>query len=252
MLATHLCGNRLLDARSDRDRERMYPGLQVRSMQRDDLSHQRGAIFGHVDFPIDAVLSVVVTFLNGDVCEVGTVGCEGFLEADAVLDVDYARRTSYCQVAGRIVRMPLATFRSEMRSSAPFARTVRRNVSARLFTSEVLTACNLKHALIERCARWMLMTRDRVGRNEFPLTHDLLSIMLGVRRAGVSMAAASLQQQGAISYRRGNVTVRDDALLRAAACECYEASKDAYAWSLRDDDVEIDVPPNEDRILRRG
>ncbi len=241
MLATHLCGNRLLDARSDRDRERMYAGLNILTMQRDDPSQERGELYRHVDFPIDAVLSVVAIFVNGDVCEVGTIGCEGFLDADAALDVDTTRRTSYCQVPGRIVRMPLATFREELRSSAPFARTVRRNVSARLFSSEVLTACNLRHALIERCARWILMTRDRVGRNEFPLTHDLLSIMLGVRRAGVSIAAASLQQSGAISYRRGNVTVRDEAMLRLAACECYEASRDAFDWSLRDDDVELDA-----------
>jgi len=133
MIATYLCGNRLLDARPNRDRERTAAGMHVRTLNRRDFAHGSGEPFGHVDFPIDAVLSVFANFVNGDVCEVGTVGCEGFLEAEAALEVDTARRPSSCQVAGRVVRMPIETFRQELRFSAPFARIVRRNVSARLF-----------------------------------------------------------------------------------------------------------------------
>jgi CRP-like cAMP-binding protein len=232
MLATNLYGNHLLDVRPERDRERMAPGLHVRAMERREPTHQRGERLQHVDFPIDAVMSVVATFANGDVCEVGTVGCESFVEADAALDSDTARRNVFCQVAGNVVRMPVGAFEQELRSNAAFARSIRRNVSARLFTSEQFTACNLKHPLIERCARWLLMTRDRVGRDDFPLTHDLLSIMLGVRRAGVTAAAAALQVTGAISYQRGHVVVRDVALLVRAACECYQYSKDVFEQSL--------------------
>jgi hypothetical protein len=240
MIATYLCGNRLLDARPNRDRERTAAGMHVRTLNRRDFAHESGEPFGHVDFPIDAVLSVFANFVNGDVCEVGTVGCEGFLEAEAALEVDAARRPSSCQVAGRVVRMPIETFRHELRSSAPFARIVRRNVSARLFSAEQFTACNVKHVLLERCARCILMTRDRVGRDEFALTHDVLATMLGVRRASVSVAAETLQQRGAIRYRRGIVVVSDADLLSAAACECYETSKHAFERSLRDDDVAFD------------
>ncbi len=242
MIATHLYGNRLLDAYPNRDDERTAGGMHVRTLDRLETSHDAGEPFGHVDFPIDAVLSVFATFLNGDVCEVGTVGCEGFLEAEAALDVGAAHRPSSCQVAGRVVRMPLETFRRELRSSVPFARIVRRNVSARLFTAEQFTACNVKHALIERCARCILMTRDRVGRAEFALTHDVLATMLGVRRASVSVAAEKLQLMGAITYRRGIVTVSDNDLLYAAACECYESSRNAFEQSLRDDDVAYAEP----------
>jgi CRP-like cAMP-binding protein len=233
MVATNLCGNSLLDARSDNDRERTAPGMQILRLRRRELTHERGDRLRHVDFPIDAILSVVATFLNGDVCDVGTVGREGFVESDAALDSDHARRTSFCQVAGRVARMPVDVFRQEMRSSASFARIVRRNLSARLYTSEQFTACNLKHQLDERCATWLLMTRDRAGRNDFLITHDLLSIMLGVRRAGVSTAAAALQRIGAIEYHRGKVVVLDEALLEQAACECYATSTNAYTKSLR-------------------
>jgi hypothetical protein len=240
MIATHLYGNRLLDARPSPERERMPPGTHIRTLKRWEATNEGGGPFGHVDFPIDAVLSVFAIFVNGDVCEVGTVGCEGFLEADAALDVDTARRPSSCQVAGRVVRMPIETFREELRSSVPFARIVRRNVSARLFTAEQFTACNVKHALLERCARCILMTRDRVGRDEFALTHEVLATMLGVRRASVSVAAEKLQQLGAITYRRGVVAVRDADVLLGSACDCYQSSKHAFERSLRDDDVTFD------------
>jgi CRP-like cAMP-binding protein len=115
---------------------------------------------------------------------------------------------------------------------------VRRNLSARLFTSEQFTACNAKHTLRRRCALWLLMTYDRVGRTEFALTHDLLSIMLGVRRAGISVAAASLQRSGAIQYSRGLVTVLDAALLEEAACECYASSREAFEVALREEETE--------------
>ena len=242
MVATNLYGNRLLDARSDHDRERTASGLHVLRLRRRELTHERGDRLRHVDFPIDAVLSIVATFFNGDVCDVGTVGCEGFVECDAALDSDRARRTSFCQVAGRVVRMPLDVFRQEMRADGSFARIVRRNLSARLYASEQFMACNLKHPLSRRCALWLLLTRDRVGRNEFLLTHELLSIMLGVRRAGVSTAAASLQRIGAIEYHRGKVTVLDEGLLVQAACECYATSTNAFVKSLRDGD---DSPADE-------
>jgi CRP-like cAMP-binding protein len=80
----------------------------------------------------------------------------------------------------------------------------------------------------ERCARWLLMTQDRVGRDEFQLTHEALATMLGVRRAGVSIAAAGLQHAGYIRYSRGRCAIVDRVGLEGVACECYEAINDAY------------------------
>jgi len=232
VVATNLCGNTLLDARSAHDRKRMAPGTHILSLRKRELTHERGDRLHYVDFPIDAVLCVIASFENGDVCDVGAVGREGFVESDAALDSNSARRTSFCQVAGRVVRIPMETFRRELGSNASFARSVRRNVSARLFTSEQLTACSVKHPLRQRCALWLLMTYDRVGRTDFALTHDVLSMTLGVRRAGVSQAAASLQRAGAIEYHRGMVTVLDVGLLEQAACECYASSRGAFERAL--------------------
>ena len=82
-------------------------------------------------------------------------------------------------------------------------------------------ACNARHALPERCARWLLEAGDRVGRDDFPLTQDFLASMLGVQRPSVTVAAGMLQQAGFLTYHRGQVTIRDRPGLEASACECY-------------------------------
>lgn len=82
--------------------------------------------------------------------------------------------------------------------------------------------------LVERCARWLLLTHDRVGRDDFPLTHEFLAMMLGVRRPGVSVAAGTLQSAGFITYSRGNVHIADRAGLESAACECYAVTTQEY------------------------
>ena len=179
---------------------------------------------GHVDFPIDAVLSVVATLENGDSVEVGTVGSEGFVESDAALGSGLSQRTSFCQVGGMVGRMTIGRFEARM-TSGPFARLMRRNVRAALFSAQQFAACNVKHSILQRCARWLSMTDD--------LTHEFLAIMLGVRRASVSEAADALQTMGAITYRRGAVTIVNRKLLNTTACECYEACKDAFAVALQ-------------------
>jgi CRP-like cAMP-binding protein len=213
----------------------MAPGMRIHGLHKRELTHERGDMLTYVDFPIDAILSIVATFDSGEVCDVATVGREGFVESDAALESTSARRTSFCQVAGDVVRMPLDVFRQEMTSSASFATIVRRNVSARLYASEQSQACGSKHSLGERLALWLLRTRDRVGRDEFMLTHELLSIMLGVRRAGISTAAEALQRSGAIEYHRGRVVILDPDALAAAACECYVLSREEFTRSLRTD-----------------
>jgi plasmid replication initiation protein len=93
-------------------------------------------------------------------------------------------------------------------------------------------ACNRLHALEQRCARWLLMTHDRVDGDELTLTQEFLSYMLGVRRAGVTEACGTLQRSGLIRYRHGHITIVDRAGLEAATCECYAAAVVAYAELL--------------------
>jgi CRP-like cAMP-binding protein len=227
-------GNRLLDALPKVDRAQNEADLQIVVLAAHQSTQSAGRVMDYVDFPIDAVLSVVATLKNGDSIEVGTVGNESFVEADAALNASVSMRTSFCQVRGTVARMPITRFEDRMEKSVSFARLMRRNVRAGLFSAQQFAACNAKHAIVQRCARWLSMTQDRVGSAHFSLTHQFLAIMLGVGRSAVAEAAGALQNIGAITYRRGAVTVVNQALLNATACECYAACKGAFAASLQE------------------
>ena len=232
MLQAYEGGNRLLDALPRAEIFGLIGELEVVMMPARASIQEPDASFRSVDFPIDAVYSVIAALSNGDACEVGTVGREGFIAAEAVLGVSVARRTVVCQVPGRIARMRTDAFARILPDSPELARLAQRNVAARLFAAEQYTTCNLMHTVVARCARWLLMTRDRVGRDQFPLTQDYLATMLGVRRAGVTQAATSLRSIGALEYHRGNVSIISAPLLERAACECYQATRDAFENAL--------------------
>jgi CRP-like cAMP-binding protein len=219
----------LLDALPAADRDGLADDLEIVTLSTHDVTHALGTQMEYVDFPIDAMLSVVATLENGDVVEVGAIGREGFVEVDAVLESYITRRATYCQVAGDVWRMPMARFVQRMENNGPFGRLMRESVTAALFRTQQFAACNAQHTVLQRCARWLLMTADRVGREQFSLTHDFLAIMLSVRRAGVSEAANVLHRRGAIDYQRGVVTIVNASRLAGEACECYEACKLASA-----------------------
>jgi len=240
MIATYLCGNRLLDARPNRDRERTAAGMHGPHVEPRDFAHGAETVRSR-RLPTDAVLSVFANFVNGDVCEVGTVGCEGFLEAEAALEVDTARRPSSCQVAGRVVRMPIETFRQELRFSAPFARIVRRNVSARLFRPNSSPRATSSTCCSNGARAASHDARPGGPRRVRAQPHDVLATMLGVASCQRGRSPRRPCNSGAQSDTgRGIVVVTDADLLSAAACECYETSKHAFERSLRDDDVAVD------------
>ena len=225
-------GNLLLDVLPREELLRISEGLSVVTLTAREAVTVADEPFEFLHFPIDAILSVVALFANGETSEVGTVGREGFAPTEVLVDPRTAFRSTFCQVSGRLARMHRAWFEREIGSLPRFASFLRRNAAARLFTSEQLTACNITHSLSERCARWLLMTSDRAGRLDFPLTHEFLAVMLGVRRAGVTEAAGRFQDIGAIRYRRGNITILDRELLAAHACECYRLTAAAFDAAL--------------------
>ena len=231
-------GNRLLAALSEVTRARMAAEIDVVPLDRQQFTNRYDTPMRTVDFPIDAVLSVVAMLSNGSTCEVATVGREGFVEVDAALSSRIAHRTSFCQIPGHVARMPIDTFQAELETNREFKTLVLRAVRTRSYMTEQLAMCNLKHTIVERFARWLLMTRDRLERAEFNVTHEFLAMMLGSRRAGVSQAAATLQAGGCIAYRRGTIMILDGAALGARACECYAAERDAIEMGFQRDDRE--------------
>jgi CRP-like cAMP-binding protein len=176
----------------------------------------------HVYFPETLIASVVSRMQDGGVVEVGTIGREGMIGLSAFLDADAMVNQTLVQLAGSAKRMSASVFADGARERPVFQRLLHRYTHAYLAQVSQTAACNRMHDVLQRCARWILMTHDRVGdADAFSLTQEFLSFMLGVRRAGVTEAEGALQRAGAISYTRGVVTVVDRAKLEAASCECY-------------------------------
>jgi CRP-like cAMP-binding protein len=217
-----LRGNQLLAALPGPDFERLARHLEVVTLDLKEPLYEPGGEITHAHFPVSAVCSMVVILEDGTEVELGTVGREGMLGLPLLLGADSMPSMAFTQVRGEAALIPAAAFHEELRRSDALDRLLRRYTLA-LFNQVAQSAvCNRMHTIEERCARWLLMTHDRVGRDEFPLTHEFLANMLGVRRAGVTVAAGMLMKAGLIRYIRGRMTITDRRGLEEAACECYE------------------------------
>jgi CRP-like cAMP-binding protein len=182
-----------------------------------------------VYFPIDAVLSVVTQMQDGGSIEVGTVGREGVSAIPLLLGAIKSANESYCQVPGRAVVISSDHFRRLLSAcDQQFRNVLDRFLQAYVNMLGQLAACNGKHSIYERCARWLLLTQDRVNSDKIALSHEYLAMMLGARRSGVTIAAAALQQAGFIRYSRGKIVILNRSGLERAACECYAVAREQF------------------------
>ena len=174
------------------------------------------------------VASIIAPVGEGASIEVGTVGNEGFVGLPLLFGVDREPAKAIVQVADGGIRVTAAAFQNAIAASGALRGLFLRYAQCYMSQVSQSSACNRAHSIEERCARWLLMTHDRVGADEFPLTHEFLSYMLGIRRAGVTVAAGMLQKAGLIEYKHGHVKVIDRAGLEAASCACYGIIRETY------------------------
>lgn len=174
-----------------------------------------------VYFPEDSVVSILGVMSDGTAIETATVGREGMIGIPLFLGTDQTSSQAFCQVPGRAFSMTADAFRSALRESPEFVAILQRYTQALFVLVQQGAACNRVHSMPQRCARWLLHTHDRIGRDQFPLTHQFIAQMLGVRRATVTDAMSSLARSHAIAYDMGVITIRNREKLEAEACECY-------------------------------
>jgi CRP-like cAMP-binding protein len=191
--------------------------------------YKAGLPIREVYFPIDSVLSVVTQMRDGGSIEVGTVGREGVSAIPLLLGATTSANESYCQVPGCAVVITSDHFRSLLRAANDRFRSVLdRFLQAYVNMLGQLAACNGRHSIHERCARWLLLTQDRVNSEKIALTHEYLAMMLGARRSSVTIAAATLQEAGFIRYTRGSIVILNRRGLEEASCECYAVARDQF------------------------
>ena len=219
--------NRILSLLPRDERERLQPRLEPVSLEVKQVLFEPGQRIEHVYFPISGVISVLAAIDNGHV-EVATVGSEGLVGFRALLDADTAHAAVLVQVPGQALRMRTDDLKKEFKRGSGLKPLVNRYVNAFITQLAQSAACNAFHSIEKRFCRWLLMTHDRVRSDQFPLTHELLAQMLGVRRASVTQVASKVQRAGLIRYTHGKIAVVDRPGLEAASCACYRAVRDDY------------------------
>ena len=231
-MASAVFGNRLLDALSPADLESLTPHLEPVSLTNKQILAKPGAPIEHVYFVQRGVVSLVQPLDDGAMIEVGMIGREGFVGLPALLGATSSPLEAMVQIPGSALRMPAGTFREAAGRSSALLGLLHRYAQAFYVQISMSAACNGRHTISERLARWLLLARDRTDSDRLPLSHEFLSMMLGVRRAGVTVALGGLRTAGLVTNQSRQVTVIDRAGLETAACSCYRMVRDEYARLL--------------------
>jgi CRP-like cAMP-binding protein len=221
--------NNLLAGMAAPELERLLPKLQWCAPEIRFLVYEPGGPIDDVYFPLTAVFSLLAGVGEREV-EVSTIGCEGMVGLPVFLGARTSPNRAFCQVAGEALRVKATDLMEFLNNGADGSlhSQLHRYTQATMVQLAQSVACNQLHAAHQRAARWLLMTRDRVGSETFPLTQEFLAQMLGVRRATVSEVAAQLMDDDIISYRRGVVQIHDPRRLEAVSCECYRIVQAEY------------------------
>jgi CRP-like cAMP-binding protein len=217
----------LLAALDRNDYDAILADSEKVSLKLRDILHEPGDPARYVYFPLSGVISMLTLLDDGSAVEIATVGNEGMTDFAAYLGMESPARW-LVQVPGVALRISAYRLRVLSDGCHSLVSVMHNYMLAMFILVSQTAACNRRHAVDERCARWLLMTHDRVEADDFPMTHEFLADMLGIRRPSVSIAMALLSRAGSISYRRGNVTILDRTELEKAACECYKVVSNQF------------------------
>lgn len=224
--------NLILKTLPEAEREYIRQYLEPVTLRRKQLLYEVGQPIEYVYFITEGVGSILSYFADGSAVETATVGNEGMVGIGVYLGVPAVAERAIVQVEGGGFRMPAARLSDCLRHCETLSPVLKLYTAALLRMLAQTSACNRRHAIVQRCARWLLVTHDRAGRDTFDLTQQFLAEMLGVRRATVSAVANSLQKAGAINYSRGRITVTDRPRLEDHCCECYGIIRSEFVKTM--------------------
>jgi CRP-like cAMP-binding protein len=220
--------NKILAALSEIEAQRLFSQLERVSLTQGEVIYEPETRIEYVYFPETAVFSMLCTMQDGDTVEVGPVGDEGLVGLRIFLGAETSTDRVIVHVAGSAMRLGANALKEELSNGqSAMSEKLLRYTQMLLAMTGRSGACYKLHSLEQQLARWLLLMSDYVG-DELHLTHDLMALTLGVRRAGVTVAANDFRNAGAIDYQRGHIQVVDRKGLEERACECYQVIKEEY------------------------
>ena len=211
----------------------LFPKLEFVRLKLHTLLHEAGEQIKSGYFVNTGLESVLTVQPDGKSVEVGLIGKEGFVGVAVVVGFRSSPTRVITQGEGTAYRVDVDTLKKLLPRCPQLERELHRFAQQLAMQSTQIAACNRLHDVEERLARWLLMSRERIGSDLLPLTQEFLGHMLGTRRSSVSVAASTLQRAGLITYTRGNVTILDKERLEQAACDCHEIiQRQLKVWRL--------------------
>ncbi len=226
-------GNHLLAGLPTAERAWLQGRCARVSLHVKQVLYRQGEPIDRLYFPDSGVVSLVSVMSDGRCAEVGTVGTEGVIGVHVMYGFAVMPCEALVQADGQARVLRLQDFWADVEAKRRLPRLLCRYAHTLLLQIMQTAACNRLHTIRQRAARWILTMQDRVGDASFPLTQELLGIMLGARRQSVNAVARSLQRAKVIDYRRGQMAIRNRAKLEAAACDCYAIVRDHFATLLQ-------------------
>ena len=213
--------NRLLAALPRADFQRLCLYLEPVELPQHKVLYHAGENYDYAYFPSHSIVSTVAIMEDGSTTEIGVIGNEGMVGLPIILDTSYTNSTAIVQVGNGGYRISAKELQNEIDRQGALKRLLMRYIQARIIQLGQTAACNRHHNLEQRFARWLLTVRDNIQKDEFQLTQEFISQMLGVRRTGVTEVAHKFQKAGIIHYKRGLIHIDDLEKLEARTCECY-------------------------------
>ncbi|WP_439517477.1 Crp/Fnr family transcriptional regulator [Hydrogenophaga sp.] len=220
--------NQLLAALPDAEWQRWLPQLELVDLPLGKVIYESGAPMAHLYFPISAIVSLLYVLENGASAEIAVVGHEGVVGVSIFMGGGSTPSRAVVQSAGKGYRLRASLVKAEFDRAGPVMHVMLRYTQALITQMSQTAVCNRHHSLDEQLCRWLLLSLDRLKGSELVMTQELIANMLGVRREGVTEAAAKLQRAGMIRYTRGRITVLDRPELEKRTCECYAVVKREY------------------------
>ena len=223
--------NTLLAGIASAKRSTLLKLLKPAALTSGDVLYEANTAIRHIYFPLNCLVSLLAPLKGHLALEVGVVGREGMIGVPLALGVRTSLVHATVRGSGSALRMSAQAFHDELPRQPGLRLQIDRYVHSLIAQLTQTAACNAFHSVEARCARWLMVARDRMQNDEIELTQEVLAQLLGVRRVGVTVAAGNLQRSGAISYTRGRIVILDPQLLSEAACECYGVVRDVYEYA---------------------
>jgi CRP-like cAMP-binding protein len=220
--------NRLLNSLEPAAFERIEKKLTRVTLRAKEVVYKPNEPIDHVLFPENAVLCLMTLMSNGDTIEAATVGREGASWISASVGAPSMPCETIVVIEGTALRLPIGDLDRELKENGHFRDVLTEYSHALLIASMRTSACNGLHGLQQRCARWMLMTVDRVDSDRFAVTKEFLAQLLGTNRPTASTLVSVFEKAGILNVEGRRVTVADRNRLKEAACECYEVIRKNY------------------------